>query len=99
MSPSHDGLPVCLEVLLYKGADANQVNVQIGSFPLLTAAQNGHAGCVEVLLDKGADTKQVHAQSGISPLRLAMQLGHEGCVLMLKKDARAHGRAHGGRPR
>jgi len=68
---------------LARGADANQIKPQEGTFPLLIAAQDGHADCVEKLLARGADANQIHSQDGDFPLLMAAQNGHADCVEQL----------------
>ena len=41
--------------LAAEGVDVNQVNPSNSAFPLLMAAQNGHAAVVRLLLTSGAD--------------------------------------------
>ena len=52
--------------------DVNKTNEQNGTFPLLMAAQNGHAPVVDALLQKkDIDVNKTHEQNGIFPLVMA----------------------------
>jgi ankyrin repeat protein len=73
---SQNGHGECVQALLEKGANPNQVDAQTGSFPLLLASEHGHGACVQALLEKGADPIQVNAQTGSFPFDLASQNGH-----------------------
>ena len=60
-----------------------------GVFPLLMAAQEGHAPVVDALLrKKDIDVNKTHEQSGTFPLLMAAQEGHAPVVdtLLWKKD-------------
>ena len=57
--------------LLEGRADPNQMNPQDGAFPLLMAAQEGHADSVRSLLDGRADPNQISPQDQFFPLLLA----------------------------
>ncbi|CAE7240096.1 ANKRD50 [Symbiodinium sp. CCMP2592] len=85
-----EGQASCVEVLLVAGVDANAINPQNGTFPLLIAAQLGHVSCVELLLKGGAEAAQVKSQNGAFPLLMAAENGHASCVdLLLKAGADA----------
>jgi ankyrin repeat protein len=85
---SQDGQAEFVQVLLEKGAEANQVDTQTGAFPLLRASQEGHAEFVQVLLEKGAVANQVDTQTGAFPLLWASQDGHaESVQVLLEKGA------------
>merc|ERR1719281_472399 len=83
---SQNGHTECVQALLEKGANANQINEQNGTFPLLLAAQDGHTECVQTLLEKGANANQINEQDGIFPLLQAAQNGHTECVQALQEN-------------
>ena len=87
---SSEGEVAFLEAAL-DGADTaalcNTVDEETGAFPLLLAAQNGHAEVVGLLLDKDAEPNRVN-EDGLFPLLMAAQQGHAEVVrLLLDKDA------------
>ena len=47
-----------------------------GTFPLLQAAQQGHAEVVRLLLDKDAEPNRVNEKHGTFPLLQAAKNGH-----------------------
>ena len=57
-------------------------------FPLLQAAQNGHAEVVGLLLDKDAEPNQVDEKDGLFPLLQAAQQGHAEVVRLLLDQGR-----------
>ena len=88
---SNEGKVAFLEAAL-DGADTaalcNTVDEETGLFPLLLAADQGHAEAVGLLLDKDAEPNQVHEKNGTFPLLQAAKNGHAEVVrLLLDKDA------------
>jgi ankyrin repeat protein len=66
-------------------AVVDAVNETDGSFPLVLAAQNGHAAVVAALLKAGAEVNRVHQTNGSFPLLLAAQNGHADVATVLLK--------------
>eukprot|EP00757_Euglenozoa_sp_SAG-D1_P000752 gene752-12047_t len=56
-SASQKGHTKCLELLLDRGANVDQPNID-GVTPLYIASHNGHIKCMELLLDRGAKVDQ-----------------------------------------
>ena len=67
-----------VQCLLERGANKDKAN-NIGTSPLLTAAQNGHLDVVQYLLKQGADKDKV-TNNGASLLHFAAHNGHLGVV-------------------
>ena len=82
--PSYFGLVGLMRAYLSKGADISK-QTSNGAFPLLLAAQEGHAGVVADLIEAGANVDAVDSKSGAFPLLLAAQNGHAGIVAALVK--------------
>jgi ankyrin repeat protein len=61
----------------------NHTDPETGNFPLLMAAQNGHAAVVEALLAAKADPNAVNDKDGACPLLWAAQVGHAEIAKML----------------
>ena len=81
------GLTGAVSACLNDGADANYIQDLSGTFPLLMAAQNGHAQVVEMLLKANppANVNAVNETNGTFPLLQAAQEGHVQVVEMLLK--------------
>ena len=77
--PSYFGLAGLMRAYLSKGADISK-QASNGTFPLLLAAQEGHAGIVADLVKAGTNVNAVDSKSGAFPLLLAAQEGHAGIV-------------------
>ena len=77
------GLIGAVKALLAEGAGAGYVGLESGAFPLLMAAQNGHAEVVTALLAQGADVNQIDQKDGAFPLLQAAQQGHAEVVTAL----------------
>jgi hypothetical protein len=71
-----------VRLLIAFGARVNQVDPRTGFFPLLYAAQNGHAEVVRLLLAGGAEVGQAHSSLGTS-LVLAQSQGHADVARLL----------------
>ncbi len=80
--PSYFGLVGLMRAYLSKGADISK-QASNGTFPLLMAAQEGHAGIVADLVEAGADVDAVNSENGTFPLLQAAQNGHAGIVAQL----------------
>ncbi len=80
--PSYFGLVGLMRAYLSKGADISK-QTSNGAFPLLLAAQEGHARIVAALVEAGANVNAVDSKRGAFPLLLAAQEGHAGIVAAL----------------
>ena len=79
------GLTGAVSACLNDGADVNHIEGLFGIFPLLMAAEQGHAAIVERLLnaDPPANVNAAHETNGAFPLLMAAQNGHVQLVEML----------------
>jgi len=80
------GLTALVNRLLSKQPALAGYEAENGAFPLLLAAQQGHAECVQLLLDalpEGADLNKENRTNGSFPLLMAAQNGHAECVQLL----------------
>ena len=78
---SGHGLTGLVRLLISQDRNAGGVTDQeTGGFPLLLAAQEGHAEAVEALIQGGADPKHVNQGQGVFPLYLAAKEGHAEAV-------------------
>ncbi len=82
--PSYFGLVGLMRAYLSKGADISK-QTSNGAFPLLLAAQEGHAGIVAALVKAGVNVDAVNSKSGTFPLLQAAQNGHAMVVAELVK--------------
>ena len=72
-----------VKLLLDKGADVNEKEVNTGITALWIASQNGHADVVKLLLDKGADINVKRIDTETTALWMASQNGHTEVVKLL----------------
>jgi ankyrin repeat protein len=56
-----------------------------GTFPLLMAAQNGHAAIVEALLTAGADAEREHSELGLSAVDVAVAAQQEDVIAVFAR--------------
>jgi len=69
-------------LLIDRGADVNEKS-EVGSTPLMVAADMGHANTVRFLLSRGADVNAKN-RSGMTAMKFAIKKGHEDIVQLLK---------------
>ena len=70
-------------LLAAEGVDVNQVDPSTGNFPLLIAADDGHAEVVRLLLARGADP--LMTWNGKPLLKVALDAGHAAVVKLLER--------------
>ncbi len=70
---------------LQAGADPNAQHVEVGSTPLIAAAENGHLDAVKALIQAGADAAVRSDWDKWTALEAAKARGHDAVVTWLER--------------